>query len=57
MTIGSQNYYCENQQKNPHTPRTMKSLGLNEADVDKFCTDMLFPKIALILLGVLNAFQ
>ena len=36
----------ENQQKNPHTPRTMKSLGLNEADVDKFCTDMLFPKIA-----------
>jgi len=23
----------------------MKSLGLNEADVDKFCTDMLFPKI------------
>ena len=45
MTIGSQNYYCENQQKNPHTPRTMKSLGLNEADVDKFCTDMLFPKV------------
>jgi hypothetical protein len=23
----------------------MKSLGLNEADVDKFCTEMLFPKI------------
>jgi hypothetical protein len=23
----------------------MKSLGLDEADVDKFCTDMLFPKI------------
>ena len=45
ITIASQNYYCENQQKNPHTPRTMKSLGLNEADVDKFCTDMLFPKI------------
>tara|TARA_A100001388_G_scaffold245556_1_gene204121 strand:- start:263 stop:958 length:696 start_codon:yes stop_codon:yes gene_type:complete len=46
MTMACQNYYCENQQKNPHTPRTMKSLGLNEADVDKFCTDMLFPKIA-----------
>jgi hypothetical protein len=45
MVIGAQNYYCENQQKNPHTPRTMKSLGLDEADVDKFCTDMLFPKI------------
>ena len=29
----------------PHTPRTMKSLGLDETDVDKFCTDMLFPKI------------
>jgi len=44
--IAAQNYYCHNQQQNPHTPRTMKSLGLNEADVDKFCTDMLFPKIA-----------
>ena len=46
IVTGCQNYYCENQQKNPHTPRTMKSLGLDEADVDKFCTDMLFPKIA-----------
>ena len=46
LVAACQNYYCENQQKNPHTPRTMKSLGLNEADVDKFCTDMLFPKIA-----------
>ena len=45
ITIAAQNYYCENQQQNPHTPRTMKSLGLDEADVDKFCTDMLFPKI------------
>jgi phycocyanobilin:ferredoxin oxidoreductase len=45
MVIGAQNYYCHNQQQNPHTPRTMKSLGLNEEDVDKFCTDMLFPKI------------
>ena len=43
--IAAQNYYCHNQQQNPHTPRTMKSLGLDEADVDKFCTDMLFPKI------------
>jgi phycocyanobilin:ferredoxin oxidoreductase len=44
-TIAAQNYYCDNQQQNPHTPRTMKSLGLNEEDVDRFCTDMLFPKI------------
>jgi phycocyanobilin:ferredoxin oxidoreductase len=45
LVAASQNYYCHNQQQNPHTPRTMKSLGLNEADVDKFCTDMLFPKL------------
>jgi phycocyanobilin:ferredoxin oxidoreductase len=44
--IAAQNYYCHNQQQNPHTPRTMKSLGLNEQDVDRFCTDMLFPTIA-----------
>lgn len=45
ITAGCQNYYCHNQQQNPHTANVMKSLGLNEADVDKFCTDMLFPKI------------
>ena len=45
-TIQAQNWYCYNQQQNPHTPRTMKSLGLNEQDVDRFCTDMLFPTIA-----------
>ena len=41
-----QDYYCHNQQQNPHTPNVMKSLGLPEEDVDKFCTDMLFPKLA-----------
>ena len=41
----AQDYYCHNQQQNPHTPNVMKSLGLDEADVEKFCTDMLFPKI------------
>jgi hypothetical protein len=44
-TIEAQNYYCHNQQQNPHTPRVMKSLGLAEADVELFCTDALFPKI------------
>ena len=44
-TITAQNYYCHNQQQNPHTPKVMKSLGLNEADVELFCTDALFPKI------------
>ena len=45
LTIASQNYYCHNQQQNPHTANVMKSLGLPEEDVDKFCTDMLFPKL------------
>ena len=40
-----QDYYCHNQQQNPHTPNVMKSLGLPEEDVDVFCTDMLFPKL------------
>ena len=46
LVAACQNYYCENQQKNPHTANVMKSLGLPEADVDRFCTDMLFPKLA-----------
>ena len=29
-----------------HTANVMKSLGLPEEDVDRFCTDMLFPKLA-----------
>lgn len=45
LVIASQNYYAHNQQQNPHTPRTMKSLGLDEEAVDIFCKDMLFPKI------------
>jgi phycocyanobilin:ferredoxin oxidoreductase len=46
LVAASQDYYCHNQQQNPHTPNVMKSLGLPEEDVDKFCTDMLFPKLA-----------
>ena len=46
LVTAAQNYYAHNQQQNPHTPRTMKSLGLPEEDVDLFCRDMLFPKIA-----------
>ena len=46
LVKAAQNYYCHNQQQNPHTPRTMKSLGLDEEQVDLFCRDMLFPKIA-----------
>lgn len=45
-TIKSQNWYCDNQTQNPHTPKVMKSLGLNESDVDEFCKDMLFPRVS-----------
>ena len=43
--IRAQNFYCEHQQQNPHTPRVMRSLGLPEDDIRVFCTDNLFPKI------------
>lgn len=45
LTAAAQDYYCHNQQQNPHTPAVMKSLGLPEEDVDTFCRDLLFPKI------------
>jgi len=46
IVAAAQDYYCHNQQQNPHTANVMKSLGLAEEDVDRFCTDMLFPKLA-----------
>ena len=46
LVAACQDYYCHNQQQNPHTANVMKSLGLPEEDVDKFCKDMLFPKLA-----------
>jgi phycocyanobilin:ferredoxin oxidoreductase len=45
-TTSFQNYYCDNQKQNPHTPRVMASLGLNEADVHAFIQDCLFPDLA-----------
>jgi phycocyanobilin:ferredoxin oxidoreductase len=45
-TTSYQNYYCDNQKQNPHTPRVMASLGLNEDDVRVFIQDCLFPNIA-----------
>jgi phycocyanobilin:ferredoxin oxidoreductase len=45
LVAACQNYYCEYQQQNHHTANVMKSLGLPEEDVDRFCTDMLFPKL------------
>jgi hypothetical protein len=45
-TTSHQNYYCDNQKQNPHTPRVMASLGLNEDDVRVFIQECLFPDIA-----------
>lgn len=44
-TTESQNFYCENQKQNPHTPRVMASLGLDEEDVRVFIQECLFPEI------------
>lgn len=44
-TSEHQNYYCENQRQNPHTPKVMTSLGLNPEDVRVFIQECLFPKI------------
>ena len=44
-TSSYQNYYCDNQKQNPHTPKVMVSLGLSEADVQVFIQDCLFPEI------------
>ena len=44
-TTVEQNYYCENQKCNPHTPKVMASLGLNEEDVKHFIQECLFPEI------------
>ena len=39
------NRYAHFQKQNPHTPRTMKALGLNEEDVDYFVSKCLFPEV------------
>jgi len=42
----NQNYYCQNQKQNPHTPKVMESLGLEPEIVKVFIEDCLFPEIA-----------
>jgi phycocyanobilin:ferredoxin oxidoreductase len=44
-TTLEQNYYCENQKQNPHTPKVMVSLGLSEDDVRHFIQECLFPEL------------
>lgn len=39
------NRYAYFQKQNPHTPRTMKALGLDEEDVDFFVSKCLFPVV------------
>jgi len=41
----AQNRYAYFQKQNPHTPRTMVSLGLSSVDVDIFIQKCLFPEI------------
>lgn len=41
----AQNRYAFYQKQNPHTPRTMTALGLNEEDVKSFIQECLFPDI------------
>lgn len=41
----AQNNYAHWQKQNPHTPRVMKSLGLDEDDVDMFIEECLFPEL------------
>lgn len=45
MTIEAQNRYAHFQKQNPHTPRVMKSLGLDENDVETFIQKCLFPEL------------
>ena len=44
-TTEAQNWYAFNQKQNPHTPRVMASLGLDEDDVHHFIQECLFPDI------------
>jgi phycocyanobilin:ferredoxin oxidoreductase len=44
-TKDAQNYYAQNQKCNPHTPKVMTSLGLDEEDVRAFIQDCLFPEL------------
>ena len=39
-----QNYYCENQKLNPHNPRVMTNLGLNEDQITFFIERCMFPE-------------
>jgi phycocyanobilin:ferredoxin oxidoreductase len=41
----AQNFYCDNQKLNPHNPKVMTSVGLDEEEVRIFIEECLFPNI------------
>ena len=45
LVTEAQNNYARYQKQNPHTPRVMKSIGLDPDDVDAFVQHCLFPEI------------
>lgn len=40
-----QNWYCQNQKLNPHTPKVMESLGYDKETVQNFIQNCLFPEV------------
>lgn len=42
----SQNWYCNNQRLNPHTPKVMQSLGFDSDTVERFISTCLFPTLS-----------
>jgi hypothetical protein len=42
-----QNFYCQMQKKNPHTPRVMESLGVERPLVERYINECLFPEISI----------
>lgn len=42
-----QNFYCQMQKKNPHTPRVMESLGVERLLVERYINECLFPEISI----------
>lgn len=44
-STAAQNFYADNQRQNPHTPKVMASLGLNEEDIRVFIDECLFPRL------------
>lgn len=41
------NFYAQNQKQNPHTPKVMAALGLDEEDVAVFIDQCLFPELQI----------